>query len=95
MNCEGNLVYKVVNYWLVLIRTLVAGFKAPIDMAKNIATYLKRRYAHADDDISSPLIRSVLRLAQNRAERLALRRRKSVLRTDHWLDEQLGFAGRE
>jgi len=63
--------------------------------AKNIAAYLKRRYAHANDDISSTLVRSVFRLAQGRAERLALRRRKSVLKTDHWLDEQLGFAGRE
>jgi len=63
--------------------------------AKNIAAYLKRRYAHANDDISSTLVRSVFRLAQSRAERLALRRRKSVLKTDHWLDEQLGFAGRE
>jgi preprotein translocase subunit SecA len=62
---------------------------------RNIAAYLKRRYAHANDDISSTMIRSVFRLAQSRAERLALRRRKSVLRTDHWLDEQLGFAGRE
>jgi len=63
--------------------------------AKNIAGYLKKRYAHANDDISSTLVRSVFRLAQSRAERLALRRRKSVLKTDHWLDEQLGFAGRE
>jgi preprotein translocase subunit SecA len=63
--------------------------------AKNIAAYLKRRYAHTNDDISSTLVRSVFRLAQSRAERLALRRRKSVLKTDHWLDEQLGFAGRE
>ena len=29
--CEENLVYKGVNYWLVLTRTLVAGFNAPID----------------------------------------------------------------
>ena len=34
-------------------------------------------------------------LAQGRAERLALRRRKAVLRTDDWLDEYLGFAGSE
>ena len=66
-----------------------------IRYAKNIAAYLKRRYVHANDDISSTLVRSVFRLAQSRAERLALRRRKSVLKTDHWLDEQLGFAGRE
>lgn len=63
--------------------------------AKNLAAYLKKRYAHTNNDISSTLVRSLFRLAQNRAERLALRRRKSVLRTDHWLDEQLGFAGRE
>jgi len=31
LNCEGNLVYKGENYWLVLTRTLVAGFDAPID----------------------------------------------------------------
>ena len=31
LDCEGNLVYKGVNYWLVLTRTLVAGFDAPID----------------------------------------------------------------
>jgi preprotein translocase subunit SecA len=60
--------------------------------AKKTASYLKRRYAHAKDDTSSALVRGAFRLAQHHAERLALRRRKSVLRTDHWLDEQLGFA---
>ncbi|MHC4558432.1 MAG: preprotein translocase subunit SecA [Planctomycetota bacterium] len=63
--------------------------------ARNIAAYLKRRHARAKNNISSNLVQWVFRLAQSRAERLALRRRKSVLRTDHWLDEQLGFAGRE
>lgn len=63
--------------------------------AKNTVVYLKRKYANSKDDISSTLVSSVFRLAQHRAEKLALRRRKSVLRTDHWLDEQLGFAGRE
>jgi preprotein translocase subunit SecA len=63
--------------------------------AKNLAGCLKRRYNHFNNGILSILIRSVFSLAQSRAERLALRRRKSVLRTDHWLDEQLGFAGRE
>ncbi|MFQ6036532.1 MAG: hypothetical protein ACE5NM_11905, partial [Sedimentisphaerales bacterium] len=32
LNCEGNSVYKERNYWLVLTRTLLAGFDAPIDM---------------------------------------------------------------
>ncbi len=63
--------------------------------ARSAAAYLKRRHAHAAGDISSPVVRAVFRLAQRRAERFALRRRKSVLQTDHWLDEQLGFAGRE
>ncbi len=44
---------------------------------------------------SSRLLCSVFRLAQRRAERLALHRRKAVIRSDHWLDETLGFASRE
>ena len=63
--------------------------------AKRSIAYLKKRYSNATGDISSLLVRSVFRLAQIKAERLALRQRKSVLRTDHWLDEQLGFAGGE
>jgi len=34
-------------------------------------------------------------MSQLRAEKLALRQRKSVMRTDHWLEEQLSFTGRE
>ena len=63
--------------------------------AVNAAVYLKRRHARAEGDISSPVVRAVFRLAQHSAERFALRRRKAVLQTDHWFDEQLGFAGRE
>lgn len=63
--------------------------------AKNSAAYLRKRYANNGGDISSPPVRGVFRLAQVRAERLALRQRKLVLRTDHWLDEQLGFTGGE
>ena len=63
--------------------------------SKKAVSYLKKRRVHTKGDISSALVRSAFRLAQHRAERLALRRRKSVLRTDHWLYEQLGFAGRE
>lgn len=62
---------------------------------KGIVAYLKRRFAVTDNDISSSFTRGVFRVAQLRAERLALRQRKSVMRTDHWLDEQLGFAGTE
>lgn len=63
--------------------------------AKNSTAYLRKRYANNADDISSPVVRGIFRLAQLRAERLALRQRKSVLRTDHWIDEQLGFTGGE
>ena len=63
--------------------------------AKNSVAYLKKKYANAKGDISSPLVRGVFRLSQISAERLSLRQRKSVLKTDHWLDEQLGFTGGE
>jgi preprotein translocase subunit SecA len=63
--------------------------------AKKTTSYLKKRYANSKGNISSPLLRGVFRLSQISAERLALRQRKSVLKTDHWLDEQLGFAGGE
>jgi len=63
--------------------------------AKYLVAYLKRRYARTNDAIPSRSVHRVFHIAQHRAERLALRRRKSVLRTDHWIDEQLGFAGKE
>jgi hypothetical protein len=31
LNSDGNSVYKERNYWLVLTRTSLAGFDAPID----------------------------------------------------------------
>jgi preprotein translocase subunit SecA len=63
--------------------------------AKNIVAYLKKRYALNTDGICSKSTRAVFRLAQLRAEKLALRQRKSVMRTDHWLEEQLSFLGKE
>ncbi|MHC4533889.1 MAG: preprotein translocase subunit SecA [Planctomycetota bacterium] len=63
--------------------------------ARNIVAYLKKRHAFNTDGISSNTTRAVFRLAQRRAEKLALRQRKSVMRTDHWLEEQLSFSGRE
>lgn len=44
--------------------------------------------------VFSALSGNLLRRAQRRAERAAFRQRKEVLRTDHWLDEHLGFAGK-
>jgi preprotein translocase subunit SecA len=65
--------------------------------AKNLVAYLKKRSAirRTVDDISSTTTRAVFRLTQLRAERLALHQRKSVMRTDHWLEEQLSFTGGE
>jgi hypothetical protein len=54
---------------------------------------LRRRHAHATGDMASAATGAVFRLAQLRAERFALRQRKAVMRADHWLDENLGFAG--
>jgi preprotein translocase subunit SecA len=41
---------------------------------------------------SSALTRSVFLYAQKRTQRLARQQRKSVMKTDRWLEEQLGFA---
>ena len=60
-----------------------------------MSALLRRRYRGAEHDVSSPVTRGCFDAAQRRAERLALRRRKAVLRMDDWLDEYLGFAGRE
>jgi len=51
-----------------------------------------RRF-HSNRDVRSASARRVFGRCQRRAERLALRQRKAVLRTDDWLDEYLGFAG--
>jgi len=63
--------------------------------APQMGRMLAGRYGGTDRDVSSPLTRRLFRVAQRRAERHALRQRKGVLRTDHWLDEYLGFAGVE
>ncbi|UCD51091.1 MAG: preprotein translocase subunit SecA [Phycisphaerales bacterium] len=62
--------------------------------APRLTAYLRKRRANASGDISSPLTRAAFLLAQLRAERLALQQRKSVMSADHWLEENLGFAGR-
>jgi len=70
--------------------------------AKNLATYL-RRFAICDlrfaifnrhsAIVNRKFTKAVFRLAQLRAERLALAQRKAVIRADHWLQEHLSFAG--
>ena len=56
---------------------------------------LRKRYGQTDKEISSRMTRKLFDVSQRKAERLALRQRKGVLRTDDWLDEYLGFAGSE
>ncbi len=41
------------------------------------------------------VVASLFSYAQRRADRLALSRRKSVIKSDHWLDDHLSFAGKE
>lgn len=59
-----------------------------------ISSALLLRYANSGREISSAFSRSLIDGAQRRAERISLRRRRDVLRTDNWLDEHLGFAGK-
>ena len=63
--------------------------------AKSLVAYLRRRHGQTAIDIASRWTNAAFHLAQFRAERLALRQRKTVMKTDHWLDEHLSFAGRE
>src|SRR5690606_28656401 len=45
--------------------------------------------------MTSRFVRRAFERAQARAQSIARRQRKSVARTDDWLDDTLGFAGRE
>jgi len=56
---------------------------------------LRKRFGHTEREISSLSTRRLFDHSQRKAEKLALRQRKGVLRTDDWLDEYLGFAGSE
>lgn len=56
---------------------------------------LKKRFGQTDREISSRVTRKLFDKDQRKAEKLALAQRKSVLKTDTWLDEYLGFAGKE
>ncbi len=56
---------------------------------------LIRRFRRKTGEVSGMMTRRLFKVAQNRAQRMALRQRKGVLKSDDWLDEFLGFAGRE
>jgi preprotein translocase subunit SecA len=60
-----------------------------------LSAWLRRRHGRREREITSALAGWVFDRAQSKAERLALRQRKSVLQTDDWLDQYLGFAGAE
>ncbi len=61
----------------------------------HVTKTLAKRFGSTEREISSRLTRRLFDASQRKAERLALRQRKGVLRTDDWLDEYLGFAGSE
>ncbi len=61
----------------------------------HLSAQLRRIHGRTEREISSALTRRLFDTAQKRAQRLALRQRKGVLKTDNWLDEFLGFAGKE
>ena len=54
-----------------------------------------KRMSVGRKEITSRMSRSLFLFAQKKAEIMALRQRKGVLKTDNWLDEFLGFAGKE
>jgi preprotein translocase subunit SecA len=67
----------------------------PVRHMPHLAAILKKRHSHSDQEIDTYLVRKLMDMAQDRAEKQALRQRKGVLRTDDWLDDYLGFAGKE
>ncbi|MDP6635124.1 MAG: hypothetical protein QGG42_09515 [Phycisphaerae bacterium] len=70
----------------------------PIRYATKTAEFLRKRHPHREGpprNISGPMTRRMFNRAQKRAEHTAFKQRRAVLRTDHWLDEYLGFAGIE
>jgi len=56
---------------------------------------LARRHGQNHREITSRSSQRLMEVAQRRAERAAIRQRENVLHTDNWLEEHLGFAGKE
>ncbi len=63
--------------------------------APRLSSMFRTRYHGSEREVSSASTRRLFNMAQHKAEKLALRQRKGVLKTDDWLDEYLGFAGSE
>ena len=66
-----------------------------IRQAPRLSAILRKRFAFTDKNISSAFTRKMVNKTQKRSAKMALEQRKSVLKTDTWLDEYLGFAGKE
>ena len=70
----------------------------PRRYATKATEFLMKRYPGKDGppkNIAGPVTKRLFNKAQKRAEQTAFKQRRAVLRTDHWLDEYLGFAGVE
>lgn len=63
--------------------------------AGSMARLARRFLRDRDGEISASWARKLFDMAEFRACRMALRQRKGVVDSDNWLDEMLGFAGRE
>ena len=56
------------------------------------ARQLRTRLAQRNANISNRVTRGLFIYAQRRAQSMSYRQRRAVTKTDHWLDEQLGFS---
>ncbi len=67
------------------------------ELVRKYAGWRGRRAAKraGDREVSGIRLKRMFYRAQQRAQKLAQRQRKSVLKSDDWLEENLGFAGRE
>lgn len=57
-----------------------------------LARYARPYGKQKPNNIASPRTRGLFKLAQYHAQTVSRRQRKNVKKTDHWLDEHLGFA---
>jgi preprotein translocase subunit SecA len=82
-----------------MVRTFVSlQDELPRRYATKTAEFLQKRHPPREGkprNIANPMTRRMFNKAQKRAEHTAFKQRRAVLKTDHWLDEYLGFAGLE
>lgn len=63
--------------------------------SRRLASFLRKRWKSSRQGSASLVMQSLFQMAHRRSERMAFQQRKGVMEADHWLDEQLGFAGTE